>query len=389
MESMESHDATPAHFALGALRFSISGRHPVVDCLLSEFAALRLAHSDRAPHVRFRFCAGLEPMSGASRVQPLTILSDRFALNRRRLSYEVVQRSGGIDVNICISRFNAVRRMAPAGLARITSRNYLTRAEAIAKSFVYDLFDYVSQIAQLPLGQSHLHASSFERDGCGVAIIAWGGVGKTTALLKLVLEDGWRYLSDDLVTIDRDGTLWRSPKNLQVYGYNVTNEAGLRSALMAGRSLADRAAWTIHGALRGPKRVRRRVSAERLFGATAVATSAPLRHAIHIQRAESRTFRIRETTADDVARRAAATVLKELDPFVDLSLALHSGEHHPVLPAVEAMHAATCDVLVRALSTVQPLTVVIPLTAGPDEIADCLRDLLPSAGRQRAAAGAA
>ena len=66
-----------------------------------------------------------------------------------------------------------------------------------------NVFDYLTQLANVELGQSYLHASSFERDGQGVAMAAWGGVGKTTAMLKLVGEHGWRFLSDDLNLIRR------------------------------------------------------------------------------------------------------------------------------------------------------------------------------------------
>lgn len=388
MRSADPRAAEPLHYALGALRFTIEGEHPVVRYLADEFAPLRLQAAPETPHIRFRFVSALPRMTGASHVPPLTIGDDRFALARGRLSYQVVQTAAGLDVAILPGRLDAVRRLAPDGLVRLTDWNHLTRYETIAKNFVYDVFDYVSQIAQLPLGQSHLHASSFERDGTGVAIIAWGGVGKTTAMLKLVLEDGWRYLSDDLVTVDRAGTLWRSPKRLQVYAYNVANEEGIRRSLMSGRSLADRVAWSFRHALRGPKRVRRRVSAEQLFGEAAAAPSAALRHAIYIERVDCRDFDVQQITVDQLARRATATVLKELHPFADLSLALHSGERHPVLPSLEAMHEATCATLRAALSRLQPLSVRIPLSAGPNDIANCVRQLVGGRMHHTAAAPA-
>lgn len=368
------------NYALGLLRFSIVGEHPVVTCLHQEFAPLRAATVEGEPHIRFRFVNALAPMTGASHVKPLAILDDRFAVARGRLSYQVADSAAGLDVTLAPDRLNPARRLAPDGLARMTNWNFLNRYETIAKNFVYDVFDYLSQIAQLPLGQSHLHASSFERDGNGAAILAWGGVGKTTAMLKLVLEDAWRYLSDDLVTIDRAGVLWRSPKRLQVYAYNVANEELIRRSLMSGRTLADRAAWAIHHALRGPSRVRRRVSAEQLFGQSSAARSATLRHAIYIERVDVREFSVESITVDDLADRATATVLKELQPFVDLSLALHSSERHPVLPTVEAMHAATRNVLREALSRVRPVSVRIPVSARPDDIAMCVRRLLDERG---------
>jgi len=373
------------HYMLGRLHFTIGGVHPVVQHLAAEFEPLRSDGAEGQAHIRFNFVADLDPMTGAAQVDRLRILDDRFAVERGGMSYQMRQRADGIDVDIVPRQFNAARRLAPDGLARCADWNHLTKYEKIAKNFVYNVFDYTSQIAQLQLGQSHLHASSFEKDGRGVAIIAWGGVGKTTAMLKLVMEDGWRYLSDDLVTVDRAGTLWRSPKLLQVYGYNVANQAGIRSMLMSGRSLSDRAFWEIRRVVRGPKKVRRRVSAEQLFGADATAARAQLRHAIHIERADTG-FSTTTISVADLAARAAATILREISPFVDLAIAMHSSAHHPVLPGVQVMYEATRSVLEEALSRVQPVSVSIPLHADPNEVSAYLRPLL-EAGSAAAVTG--
>lgn len=368
-------DDTPLHhYLLGRLHFTIGGAHPVVRHLAEEFAPLRVAGASGPAQLRFNFVQDLPAMSGAAHVDGLRIVKDRFAIDRAGMSYQV-SRADGIAVDIVPRPLGAARRIAPDALSRFADWNHLTKHERIAKNFVYSVFDYLSQIAQLPMGQSHLHASSFERDDRGVAILAWGGAGKTTAMLKLVLEDGWRYLSDDLATIDRAGTLWRSPKRLQVYGYNVVNQERIRSMLMAGRSLADRTSWLLRGRVRGPKKVRRRVSAEQLFGAGSIAAHAVLVHAIHIERADAG-FSTTAISVADLAARATATVLREIAPFVDLAIAMHSGEHHPVLPGVQVMYEATRSVLEEGLSRVQPLSVTIPLHADPDEVSAYLRPLL-------------
>jgi serine kinase of HPr protein (carbohydrate metabolism regulator) len=361
---------------LGKLHFTIAGDHPVAVHLADEFAPLLVSDGPESAQLRFSFVNELPSMHGASHVGALRILDDRFAVERGGMSYQAVEREDSIDVSIVPRPLSTAHRMAPEALLRCADWNHLTRFETTAKNFVYDMFDYLTQIVQLPLGQSHLHASSFEKDGRGVAIIAWGGVGKTTAMLKLVLEDGWRYLSDDLVTIDRDGMLWRSPKRLQIYAYNVANQERIRNVLMSGRSMVDRASWTLRRVVRGPKRVRRRVSAEDLFGADATAAHARLTTAIYIERVDDSGFSTNNLTVARLADRAAATVMSEIQPFVDLSMAMHSGDRHPVLPGIEAMYEATRSVLAEGFASVRPLAVRIPLSAGPDEISGYLRPLL-------------
>ena len=364
-----------AHYALGALRFALDGADAVARCIADEFACVRASSSDEAPHIAFTFVNELPPMVGATRVEPLTVADDAFAVTRNGLAYQVSQSASGIRVLLTSKLHGRVLRRAPAVLARFADWNHLTVPETVAKNFAYNVFDYLSQIAQLPLGQSHLHASAFERDGAGVAIIAWGGVGKTTTMLKLVLEDGWQYLSDDLVTIDASGTLWRSAKRLQIYAYNVENEDRLRRALMAGRGVTDRAGWMVRLALRGPKRVRRRIAAEQLFGRPS-AVHAPLRHAIYTERADVPAFHVTDLTVTELVERATATVMRELDPFTELSRAMYSAGRHPVLPTVEEMYENTRAALARALSGVQPIAVTVPLHAGPDDIAGQVRRLL-------------
>jgi hypothetical protein len=122
--------------------------------------------------------------------------------------------------------------------------------------------------------------------------------------------------------------------------------------------------------------VRRRVSAERLFGPGSTATHASLTHAIYLERADCSEFSATEISVEELACRAAATVLSEMQPFVDLSIAMHSGERRPVLPSIQAMHEATRSVLADGLSRVCPVSVTIPLAAGPDDISSFIRPLL-------------
>jgi hypothetical protein len=249
---------------------------------------------------------------------------------------------------------------------------FLSGEEIRAKNFMYGVFDYLTQVAQLDLGQSYFHASSVEREGEGTAIVAWGGIGKTSAALKLITEHGFRFLSDDLGLVDDAGTLWRTPKRLQVYAYNVAGEERLRSMLLDGRSALDRAAWAWKLRRRGPKGVRRRVSAEQLFGAASVADRAALRRVFCLERGDAREFDAREISADELARRAAEVAMQEIEPFGLVSRALHSGHLAPLLPTQDEVSAGTRAVLRRAFEGIPILNVRIPAGASPAALATYL-----------------
>lgn len=355
-------------YCLGALRFRITGRGRVLEPLHEEFGVLEV-HDGAAPHLVFDFVEQLPAIAEGIQLPSLRITDTGFATAGDGLDYYVTRRDGAIHVDIVSHRPRGRRRFVPAALSRFLDWNYLTLHEAIAKNFIYDVFDYLSQLAQLPLGQSYLHASSVERDGRAIAIVGWGGVGKTSSMLRLVMDDGWRYLSDDLAAIDVRGTIWRSPKRLQIYGYNLVGHEALSHALLSRRSALDRLAWSARYRVRGPHQVRRRVDAARLFGDAHVAAQADLEHVFFIERGHVQGFDVTPLRPAEAARRAATTLLRELQPCLDLTVAMHSGSGSVVLPPLITQFEDTVRVLEAALGRAAVQSVRVPVHAGPEEVA--------------------
>jgi hypothetical protein len=60
-----------------------------------------------------------------------------------------------------------------------------------------------------------LHAAALSRDSERVILAGESGIGKTTLTLEL-LERGWRYLSDDIVPVSRDGAIQAFPKPIGI-----------------------------------------------------------------------------------------------------------------------------------------------------------------------------
>jgi hypothetical protein len=370
-----SEPADLRFYKLGPLTFSLSGRDPILPYLQREIAPLEVPSASE-PRLTFEFDRELPEIAHHVRLPPLDVGSDYYLARHSGLEYHVSANGEWLRVRIRSAARLRLERLAPRWLRRTVDWNYLLPYETVAKNFMYDVFDYLSQLAHLSLGASYVHASSFERDGRGVAIVAWGGAGKTTTMLKLVAEDSWRFLSDDLGLVDESGVLWRTPKHLQVYAYNVQGQDHLYRTLMAGRSLLDRAAWWGRALVLGPKLVRRRVSAESLFGATGVAKSAPLTDLFFLERADVRRFDCRSISTEELIRRAATTLLKEMQPMGDLTAAMYSGEWHPILPPQDQFVEAGRAILAKAFSHVEPRLIRVPLSAGPDALADYIRGLL-------------
>lgn len=365
----------PARFRLGALPLAIEGGDGFSNALAAELAPVAVTTTEPAA-VTIRTVHGLPRLDDAVVMSPVVVARDAFQHATGRVRYQVRRTGTGHEILVQAAPPGPIRALLPAALQRATHFNHLDHWERRVKSFVYDIFDYVTQSAQLPLRQTYVHASSLERDGRAIALLAWGGIGKTTSLLKLVLEDGWRFLSDDLGLVDADGRLHRSPKHLQVYGYNLKGQPRIEAALLQGRGMLDRASWTFFRAVKGDHRVRRRVSAESLFGPARVASSAPISHAIFLERHRGREFRREPVTPQALADRCAAILLHEISPYHLVACAVHGAGNHDTIPSPGRMHAATHALLVSAFSRVPCEVIGIPTGAGPDALVDYLRPLI-------------
>jgi hypothetical protein len=403
-----SNDPGARAYRLGRLPFTLSGTGECVSYLHTELSSLRetgpqdaASPAPLAPRIAFDFVPALPPLTNYTATRPVYAMADSFRVVYNGLNYQVSRLAeqlsslpttsaipGGSTLNAEPCLLNSALRVALqpddngrrhrwfSTLYRARDWNFLSGEETHAKNFMYGVFDYITHIAQLQLGQSYIHASSLERNGEGTAIVAWGGIGKTSAALKLITEEGFSFLSDDLGLVDDSGTIWRTPKRLQVYAYNLEGEERLRSMLLGGRSALDRASWAWKLQFRGPKGVRRRVSAEELFGTQSVARSAPLKRVFCLERGDARDFEARSITTHELTHRAAEVVMHEIEPFSIVSRALHSGHHSPILPTPDQVVAATRAILHRAFEGIPVLGIRIPLAAPPAALAKYLLGLM-------------
>jgi hypothetical protein len=187
-------------------------------------------------------------------------------------------------------------------------------------------------------------------------------------LLKLVSEYNWKYLSDDLCIINKEGILFRSPKKMQIYAYNVSGQVKLKKMLLSGRTILDKTNWNYKKFRRGEKGARRRVSAEELFGYKAVAEKAKLTDAFLLQRAEVDNFKEDYLSVEELAKRATITVINEINPYFNIVNAVYSAQDKSIIPRYEELAKKTENVLIQAFPSVNLKLIKIPINANPDEL---------------------
>jgi hypothetical protein len=366
------HD-TEKRYRLGRLGFSIDGTGDVVDAINDEFASLPACESESV-RLKFRFSDGpLRTLVDSTKVADFRFSDLGFEAGSKTLRFQALAKDdGAFDIDLSPRQKSVVSK----AINRLRHWNYLYPHERLANSFMYNVFDFMSQMGHLSTGSSYIHASSFERDGRRVALAAWGGIGKTTVMLKMILEGDWRFLSDDLGLIDDAGTLYMTPKRMQIYGYNLAGEPKIQNALLGNRSPFDKAAWKYKLAMDGPKGVRRRVSAEDLFGNAKVGQGGPLTDLFYIERTDVQSIISEPADAERVTAKCATILLKELQPYTDIAIAMHSTWRSPTLPDVNEMFERSRQVLARAFKGVPATYVQVPIEAGPDDLADFFRTRL-------------
>jgi len=363
-------------YQLGKLIFKLTGDGIIHQHIAEELSSISIDKSE-AYQLEFRFVKNLPEFKNYVLFPPVLTSPTKFQFQRNNFTYQVSKEEHQTLVVLKPAlKLKFTEKILPDNLIKAKDWNYLLPSEAMAKNFMYNIFDYLTQIENLKLSQSYIHASSFEKNNKAVAIVAWGGIGKTTSMLKLVTEDGWKFLSDDLGVIDEEGMLYRSPKRLQIYAYNLVGQPKISERLLSNRTLTDRLSWYMMLKRRGIKGVRRRVSAEEIFGQQSVSARARLTDVFFIERATVPEFKSQSILAEELARRASSTILSEIEPFNKIACAVYSGEQSDVIPTQKELFDRTFAVLSKSFSKVNPVLIKIPLNASPDDLANYLRKLI-------------
>lgn len=314
--------------ALGRLALRFLGTDFVSAAVAEEIRSLGTGLAGCTGSLVFRFGAVAEPGPGSVLIDEFAVSPDVVRRADRHLPCSLSRRPDG-TLEVGVASGPGPWKLPPAGpVVRLLDRSYDDAAHRLAKRFFYTIFDQAVQIAQLPLGQSWLHCSAVTgREQVGPRTIlfsAWGGVGKTSILLRLLETGDWRFLSDDLAVFDDHGTVHRTPKKMQLYPYNFVGEAPLRQRLLGHRQPADLLHWNARYAILGGKAVRRRVHVEEVFGRETAAVSAPVTDAVHLRRTTDPVMRIEQVYPHEFAALSAAVLPIELQPMDRWLAAIHA-----------------------------------------------------------------
>jgi len=363
------------YYKLGHLLILIKGADVVLPYLFDELKAIEISPTEN-PDIIFDFKKVNDNIENGIIASPLIVSEKEIIVKGSGFKYKIEEINQLFYVHINSDDIIGRAQSFPK-LYRARNWNYLLPEEILAKNFMYDIFDYVTQLKNVNKNQSYMHASSFFKNGKAIAMVAWGGIGKTTSMLKLVTEDGWHFLSDDLGLIDSDGYIYRTPKKMQIYAYNVEGQPFLKKLLLKDRNWIDRANWWYKKKRNGIKGARRRVAADNLFNMEPSEQKVKLTDVFFLERVKSDRFMLEDISIDSLASRASNTVMSEINPFHKIETALHTVQDKSILPNYSKLLEQTKAILQAGFSNANVIKLIkIPQNADPDALANFLRTII-------------
>jgi hypothetical protein len=236
-----------------------------------------------------------------------------------------------------------------------------------------------------------IHAAVVDFRGSGVLLPAWGGVGKTSTVAKLVAMPGVRFMADDWAFIGAGGMLmgYAKPMFIKPHHRAIYPDMfhGARKPLAPGWLTAPVAnlATAVHPVIvRYPKTAaftrrwspeHRMVHPERVFGSNRISSAAPARLAIFLERYDGADARLEARSTEWMTSRIVGNFHSEL-PMVSRRLIEALGATS--LVPLEEHFGQKAAVVRRALDDVPCYLLRLPASWSADRASDVIANLVRS-----------
>jgi hypothetical protein len=236
-----------------------------------------------------------------------------------------------------------------------------------------------------------IHAAVVDFRGSGVLLPAWGGVGKTSTVAKLVAMPGVRFMADDWAFLDGDGMLmgYAKPMFLKPHHRRIYPEvfSGARKPLAPGwlTNTVAHLATAVHPVIvRYPKTAaftrrwspeHRMVHPELVFGKDGISSAALTRLAIFLERYDGSEARLETRSQEWMTSRIVGNFHSEL-PVVSRRLIEALGATG--LVPLEEFFSQKAAVVRRALDGVPCSLLRIPASWSADRTSDYVAGLISS-----------
>ncbi|MCU1555329.1 MAG: hypothetical protein JWM13_2815 [Arthrobacter sp.] len=236
-----------------------------------------------------------------------------------------------------------------------------------------------------------IHAAAVDFRGSGVLLPAWGGVGKTSTVAKLVAMQDVRFMADDWAFLGAGGMLmgYAKPMFIKPHHRAIYPQLfqGTRKPLAPGWLTTPVAhlATAVHPVIvRYPKTAaftrrwspeHRMVHPGQVFGPERIASAAPAQLAIFLERYDGAEARLEPRSPDWMTSRIVGNFHSEL-PMVSRRLVEALGASG--LVPLEEHFGEKAAVVRRALESVPCSLLRLPVSWSADQASDFVANLVRS-----------
>ncbi len=241
-------------------------------------------------------------------------------------------------------------------------------------------------------GAAMIHAATVDYGGHGVCMPAWGGVGKTSTVAKLVRLEGFAFMGDDWGFLSSDGELlgyakpmFIKPHHRPIYPHIFAEKRKPLVPSRLSKPIAE-LTTTVHPIVtRYPRLagVTRRWSPEHImvtpsqaFPGARISTRAQLAVVVFVERFDGRDAVLEAKDRPWMVSRLIGNFHREMS--------LHSRELVNALGAtgmvpIERHFAEKAEVLTKALEGAPSFLLRVPVAFPPDQASDVIVDHLKKA----------
>jgi len=244
---------------------------------------------------------------------------------------------------------------------------------------------------------AYVHSSAVEYKGQGILFPAWGGIGKTSLLLRF-MEDGARYMADDRVLVSSEGKMLIHNTALNLLHYNYKEFPRLRERLdmtkkvfffanrfiervseawlkwnskrsffnkviVAVRDLSNKTLWT-------------EVDVRKVFPESGISIQTSLDKIFFMSRVAEEDFRVRPFSAEELARRMAACLRGDLNKMERAYQMFLFAFPYKDNPLVQNAPEEELKIMEKAFSGKDIWSILIPKEADSKEVFELVKSLL-------------
>lgn len=358
------------NFAIGNINVAVSGKSTIAEEFqkILELVETKDSHVDLA----FELVEQLPEWSDGTyfSLDNYNIRENQFRVTEKLFCYELRLSENPVRVLVARKKTDIHRNILAT--IRKSWKYFSTHGSRAHLRYLRRLVFYVYlplvELALLKRRSSLAHCSAIEKEGHVVLFPAWGGVGKTSIMSRYI-ENGWKFLSDDLCVISDNGTASLHPLPMHIYKYHEKQSKELVEKMLLQSDTLDKLLWQVMSRIKKSHKLVRWIKPDKVFGRDKVSGKGEITTVIHMHRhMQSDMFKLKKAEPDEVAKLMASTILDEINNLVNISLVINSCQPNDFIPDVRHLHKRIIDIYSGAFVRAKCYIIDIPQRAMAEDV---------------------